>query len=289
MQIGVVYPQTEIGSDLGAIKEYAQAAEEMGYSHILAFDHVLGANTASRPGWRGTYDVDSSFHEPLVLFGYLAGITSRIGFATGVIILPQRQAVLVAKQAAVVDVLSGGRLRLGVGIGWNDVEYEALGMNFRDRGARSEEQIEVMRALWKARSITVEGKWHTITDAGINPLSVQRPIPIWLGGGAEPVIRRIARLADGWMPQFQPDGHGHEMLERMRGYAREYGRDPAKIGLDGRMRVPLDDAGTWADTVARWRNIGATHVSVNTMGEGLSGATDHIKRLEHFMEAVKTA
>jgi probable F420-dependent oxidoreductase len=289
LQIGVVYPQTEIGSDPGAAKEYAQAAEEMGYSHVLAFDHVLGANTASRPGWRGTYDVDSSFHEPFVLFGYLAGITSRIGFATGVIILPQRQAVLVAKQAAVVDVLSGGRLRLGIGIGWNDVEYEALGMSFRDRGVRSEEQIEVMRALWKARSITFQGKWHTITDAGINPLPVQRPIPIWLGGGAEPVIRRIARLADGWMPQFQPDGHGHEMLERMRGYAREYGRDPAKIGLDGRMRVPLDDADTWADTVARWRSIGATHVSVNTMGEGLSGATGHIKRLEHFMEAVKTA
>ena len=203
MRFGVVFPQTEIGADPVAIRDFAQAAEQMGYQHILAYDHVLGANPASRPGWDPTYTHRDMFHEPFVLFGYLAGLTQRIEFVTGVIILPQRQTVLVAKQAAALDVLSGGRLRLGIGIGWNPVEYEALGESFKNRGLRSEEQIEVMRKLWTQELVNFEGKWHKITDAGLNPLPVQRPIPIWFGATNKRALRRLARLGDGWFPLFR--------------------------------------------------------------------------------------
>ena len=205
MKLGVVFPQIEIGADPGAVRAYGQAVEQIGYHHILAYEHVVGANTASRPNWRGPYDIDSVFHEPFVLFGYLAGLTERIEFATGIVILPQRQTVLVAKQAAALDVLCGGRLRLGIGIGWNAVEYEALGTDFHNRGRRCEEQVALLRALWTERAVTFDGTWHRVTDAGIKPLPVQRPIPLWFGGGDERVLRRIARLADGWMPQFEPD------------------------------------------------------------------------------------
>ena len=212
MKLGVVFPQIEMGADPGAVRAYGQAVEQIGYHHILAYEHVVGANTASRPGWRGPYDIDSVFHEPFVLFGFLAGLTERIEFATGIVILPQRQTVLVAKQAAALDVLSGGRLRLGIGIGWNAVEYEALGTDFHNRGRRCEEQVALLRALWTERAVTFDGKWHRVTDAGIEPLPVQRPIPLWFGGGEERVLRRIARLADGWMPQFQPDAEGRALL-----------------------------------------------------------------------------
>ena len=229
MKLGVVFPQIEIGADPGAVRAYGQAVEQIGYHHILAYEHVVGANTASRPNWRGPYDIDSVFHEPFVLFGYLAGLTERIEFATGIVILPQRQTVLVAKQAAALDVLCGGRLRLGIGIGWNAVEYEALGTDFHNRGRRCEEQVALLRALWTERAVTFDGTWHRVTDAGIQPLPVQRPIPLWFGGGDERVLRRIARLADGWMPQFEPDDAGRALLARMQNYAREYGRDPAAI------------------------------------------------------------
>ena len=235
MLLGVIFPQTEIGTDPIAVRDYAQAAESLGYDHLVAFDHVIGANAASRPGWRGAYQYTDMFYEPFVLFGYLAGVTQRIGLVTGVIILPQRQTVLVAKQAAAVDVLSGGRLRLGIGIGWNDVEYEALGESFRNRGRRSEEQIEVMRALWTQELVTYNGRWHKITDAGLNPLPVQRPIPLWFGGRADPVLRRIARLGDGWFPLLRPDADARAMIDKMRDYARQEGRDPQhryrKLGL----------------------------------------------------------
>ena len=192
MNIGVVFPQVEIGNDPAAIRDYAQAVEAMGYTHILAFDHVLGANPPSHPGLKGPYTYKHPFHEPFVLFGFLAAVTTRVELVTGIIILPQRQTALVAKQTACVDVLSGGRLRLGVAVGWNFVEYEALGEDFKNRGQRIEEQIEILRALWTKELVTVEGRWHRVTDAGINPPPVQRPIPIWMGGESDPVVRRAA-------------------------------------------------------------------------------------------------
>ena len=285
MQIGVVFPQTEIGEDPGAVRAYADAVEDLGYAHLVAYDHVLGADTASRPDWRGPYTEKSMFHEPMVLFGYLAAVTTKIELVTGIVILPQRQTALVAKQAAEVDVLSGGRLRLGVGIGWNEVEYEALGENFHNRGRRSEEQAEVLRALWTQEVVTFDGRWHRITAAGINPLPVRRPIPLWFGGGrTEPVLRRIARIGDGWFPQMQPDEAGAAQLDRFRAYAREAGRDPAALGVEGRVRMS-DGADAAAQQAEAWRELGATHVAVNTMGAGYASVDQHIGALREFGDA----
>jgi probable F420-dependent oxidoreductase len=286
MRIGVVFPQTEIGSDPAAVREYAQAVEEMGYTHILAYDHVLGASTETRPGWRGPYTSESQFHEPFVLFGYLAALTRRVELVTGIIILPQRQTVLVAKQAAEVDVLSGGRLRVGVGIGWNAVEYEGLNENFSNRGARQEEQIEVLRTLWSATAVTYRGRWHTIDHAGINPLPVQRPIPIWIGATADAGLQRAARLADGWFPQRPPDEKARQMIERLRGYLREAGRREGAFGIEARLSIGQTPESGWVDVVERWRELGATHMGVNTMGAGLKSPTEHIEALRRAKAAL---
>ena len=284
MKVGVVFPQTEIGPDPAAVRDYAQAAESLGYSHLLAFDHVLGANAGSRPGWSGAYRHTDQFHEVMVLFAYAAGLTETIELVSGILILPQRQTALVAKQAAEVDLLSGGRLRLGVGIGWNDVEYEALGESFGNRGRRSEEQIEVLRLLWTNELVTYGGRWHRIDDGGINPMPAQRPIPIWFGGMDERVLERLARLGDGWMPQGGPDDRLRAMVDRVKAYAEDAGRDPDGIGVDG--RLPLhgtpDD---WARELAGWRDVGATHVSVTTMGAGLKSPREHIDAISGFKEA----
>jgi len=289
MRVGVTLPQTEMSSDPIAIRDYVQAVEQLGYDHIKSLDHVLGANAVSRPGWQGPYDHTDLIHEPFVLFGYLAAITQGIELVTGVVILPQRQTVLVAKQVAEIDVLSGGRMRLGIGIGWNDVEFEALGENFNDRGRRSEEQLEVLRALWTQELVTYDGKWHKITDAGINPLPIQRPIPIWIGGGAEPVLRRIARIADGWFPQLQPDDNGRAVISRLRGYASEAGRDPGEIGIDGTIAVLGRSEEEWMQDALAWRDIGVTHLSVATRGSGLAFPDGHLDLIRRFMVAARAA
>jgi probable F420-dependent oxidoreductase len=284
MKLGVIFPQTEIGTDPAAIRDYAQAAEALGYDHIMAFDHVLGANTESRPGWNPPYTYKDSFYEPFVLFSYIAGFTDKIGLVPGVIILPQRQTALVAKQAAVVDVLSRGRLRLGIGIGWNFVEYEALGENFKDRGRRSEEQIEVLRALWTKELVTFTARWHKITDAGINPLPVQRPIPIWLGGGAEQVLRRIARLGDGWFPQAEPDEKYRSLFEKLCGYARAAGRDPSAIGIEARLAIRGRPVEEWVKAATQWKKLGVVYLAVNTMNAGLASPSAHIEAIRKFKE-----
>jgi probable F420-dependent oxidoreductase len=282
MRIGVVFPQTEIGRDPFVVKDYAQAAEGLGYTHILAYDHVIGANLASRPGWQPPYSHLDTFHEPLVLFGYLAGLTKTIEFTTGIIILPQRQTVLVAKQAAAVDVLSGGRLRFGIGIGWNPVEYEALGEDFKTRGRRSEEQVELLRRLWTEPLVTFKGRWHTVTDAGINPLPVQRPIPIWFGGTDERALRRLARLGDGWFPLMNPDDNCRAAIEKVRSYAHEAGRDPGKIGIEGRISHGSGSEEAWRKELRAWQSLGATHTSFNTMKANLSSPTAHIEAIRKF-------
>ncbi len=289
MKIGVVFPQTEIGADPAGVRDYVQAAESLGYDHLVAFDHVIGANAASRPGWSGSYDSNDMFHEIFVLFGYLAALTETIELVAGVVILPQRQAALVAKQAAEVDVLSGGRLQLGVGVGWNAVEFEALAEDFTDRGARSEEQIDFMRALWADELVTYEGKWHRITDAGLNPLPVHRSIPIWIGGHADVVLRRTARIADGWMPRIPPDDEARAALGKLSGYAREAGRDPKEIGIQAaftiRGRAPSD----WLEWAAAWKDLGATHLTLNTMGSGFASPAAHIDAIRRFKEAYEEA
>ena len=287
MRYGVVFPQTEIGTDPNVIRDFAQATEDLGYSHILAYDHVIGANPASRPGWSPPYTYRDAFHEPFVLFGFLAGLT-KLELVTGILILPQRHTVLVAKQAAEVDVLSGGRLRLGVGIGWNPVEYEALGENFKNRGRRSEEQIEVMRALWSRELVTFQGRWHKITDAGINPLPVQKPIPIWFGGNDDRVLRRLARLGDGWFPLLAPDDKCRALIEKIHSYAREAGRDPASIGIEGRVMIEQRSPDDWRKEISAWTKLGATHVTVNTMKAGLASPTAHIEAIRRFQQTVVT-
>src|SRR3954470_16171382 len=203
MQIGAVFPQTEIGPDAGAVRAYAVRVQELGFAHILAYDHVLGADPAVHSPWRGPYDVDTTFHEPFVLFGYLAAVTE-LELVTGIIILPQRQTALVAKQAAEVDLLTRGRFRLGVGLGWNAVEYEALGKDFSNRGRRSEEQVALLRRLWTEQTVTFDGEHEHVTGAGLAPLPMQRPIPIWFGGATPPAFRRAGRLGDGWFPMVPP-------------------------------------------------------------------------------------
>ncbi len=282
MRIGVVFPQTEIGADPAAIRDYAQAAESLGYDHVLAFDHVLLASSRSSTVH---YDSKDMFHEIFVLLGYLAALTERIELVTGVVVLPQRQTVLVAKQAAEVDVLSGGRLRLGIGVGRNAVEYEALGEDITNRGARSEEQIDLMRALWADEIVTYEGKWQRITDAGLNPLPTKRSIPIWIGGHADIVLRRAARIADGWMPLFPPDDKARAELEKFHGYAREAGRDPAAIGIESWFTVGDRAPGDWLEWIGAWKDLGATHLTLNTMESGFSTPAEHIDAIRRFKEA----
>jgi probable F420-dependent oxidoreductase len=286
MQVGVTFPQTEIGTHPKAIRDYAQAAEDLGYEHLLAYDHVLGADPSNREGWRG-YTHKTMFHEPLTLFCYLAAITQRLELVSGVIVLPQRQTALVAKQAAEVDVLSGGRLRLGVGIGWNTVEYEALGEDFSTRGARIEEQIEVMRLLWTREVVSYEGKYHRIDEAGINPLPVQRPIPVWMGARADVGLRRTARVADGWFPLGPLDDSMREAVKRLREYIEEAGRDPESVGIEARLdvgRVPPDE---WIPQTEAWRPLGATHISVNTMNAGLRSPQEHVETIRRYKEALE--
>jgi probable F420-dependent oxidoreductase len=293
MRLGVVFPQTEIGSDPAVIRDFAQAVEGLGFHHLLVYDHVLGADVTSRPGWLA-YTIEDAFHEPFVLFGFLAAVTTRLELTTGVIILPQRQTALVAKQAAEVDVLSGGRLRLGVGLGWNSVEYEALGMAFANRGARIAEQVRLMRALWTHERVTFRGRWHTVVEAGIRPMPVQRPIPVWMGGQHDNVLRRIARLADGWMyggglpnPFVRaPSRRPRELVERLRAFAAEAGRDPATLGIEGRISVTQGTPDDWRKAADEWRALGATHLSAATMRAGLATPAAHLEAVRRFKEAV---
>ncbi len=286
MQIGVVFPQTEIGGDVGAVRAYAQRVEELGFSHVLAYDHVLGADPAVHAGWDGPYDVTTTFHEPLVLYGYLAAITS-LELVTGIIILPQRQTALVAKQAAEVDLLSGGRFRLGIGLGWNAVEYEALGQDFRTRGRRLEEQVELLRRLWTEQSVTYHGTFDQVTGAGLAPMPLQRPIPLWFGGQSDRAYQRIGRLADGWFPQVPPGPKLDEARSVVEQAAAEAGRDPGAIGMEGRATW-RGDPEKLAEHATTWRAVGATHLSVNTMGAGLPTVDDHLRVLETAAEVMKS-
>jgi probable F420-dependent oxidoreductase len=284
MQIGVTFPQTEIGADPSAIRDYVQAAEEAGYSHLVVYDHVLGADPTNRPGWQ-KYTSHHMFHEPFVLFGYLAALT-KLELVTAVIILPQRQTALVAKQAAEVDVLTGGKLRLGVGVGWNPVEYEALGMDFHTRGRAIEEQIEVLRLLWSQEVVSYQGQFHTITEAGLNPLPVRRSIPIWLGGSADILLRRVARIGDGWLPQGKPDEQMRQTLGRLRSYVSESGRDPSSVGIEARVNASTGDLDELVRLTSAWHHLGATHLSLNTMGAGFKSPAEHIQAIQRYKEAV---
>ena len=293
MKTGAVFPQTEIGSDPAAVRDYVQAVEELGYAHMMVYDHVLGADTSHHANWEGSYTSESMFHAPFVLFGYLAGITTKIELVTAVLILGQRQTALVAKQAAEVDLLTGGRLRLGVGVGWNHVEYEALNQEFGNRGRRYAEQIKLLREFWTQEVVEFEGQYHKVDHAGVNPQPVQRPIPIWMGAGAranpvptDRVLRRVARLADGWFPQMQPTNDARSTVERLKKFADEAGRDAAEIGMEPRINLGDGDPEFWQEQARVWEDMGATHISVNTMRSGLDSPQDHINAIQQFKEVI---
>jgi probable F420-dependent oxidoreductase len=284
MRIGVVFPQTELGGDPGAVRAFATAASELGYAHIAVFDHVVGADPAVHRGWSGPYDVHTTFHEPFVLFGYLAALTS-LELVTSILILPQRQTVLVAKQAAEIDLLTQGKLRLGVGLGWNEVEYEALGQNFSDRGARLAEQVALLRRLWTETSVTVAGEHEHVTGAGIAPLPVQRPIPVWIGARADVALRRAGRIADGWFPMDQPGPALARSTAIVQRAAVEVGRDPRTLGMEGRINFGSGSSSSIDQQIAAWREAGATHLSINTMRAGFSTVDQHIAALASASQA----
>jgi probable F420-dependent oxidoreductase len=278
MQLGVIYPQTELATDPGTVREYVRQVEAFRYRHLEIYDHVLGADPAVHTGWTGPYDVDTTFHEPLVFHGFLAGICD-LELVTAIVVAPQRQTALLAKQAAEVDILSGGRFRLGLGIGWNRVEYEALGQSFSTRGQREEEQIGLLRRLWTERSVTHEGKFDRIVGAGLAPLPCQRPIPIWLGGASPAAYRRMGRLADGWFPRVEPGPALDEARAIVAAAATEAGRDPASIGMGPRVSWGTGDRDEFVKTAERWREAGATHLSVDTMGSGRHSLDAHLDAL----------
>jgi probable F420-dependent oxidoreductase len=285
LRLGVVFPQTEIGTDPAGIRHYVTAVESAGFDHIAIYDHVLGASR--RPTLTGPYTLGDQFHEVMVLYGYVAAITTRIELATEILVLPQRQTALVAKQAAQIDLLSGGRLRLGVGIGWNWVEYEALGMDFRNRGQRLEEQIALMRELWSNLEVTFKGRFQTVNAVGLNPFPSRR-IPIWIGATADVGLKRAARIADGWQSELGLGPELEDNLSRLHGYLEDEGRDPAAFGIAGEVGLARSGADQALDDVRKWTALGATHISLTTMGYGLSGPDEHLAPLMRFKRAWET-
>ncbi len=283
MRIGGVFPQTELGGDRGAVRAYGEAVGPLGFSHLLAYDHVVGADPVVHPGWAGPYDVSTTFHEPFVMFGFLAAVTD-VELVTGIIILPQRQTVLVAKQAAEVDLLTGGRFRLGVGVGWNHVEYDALGQDFAARGARMDEQVPLLRRLWTETSLTADGPGERVVGAGLAPLPLQRPIPIWFGGRSDPAYRRVGRLGDGWFPQVRPGPDLDHALRVVASAAHEAGRDPSDIGMEGRVVWSPDDPDRFVRRVESWRAAGASHLTVDTMSRELPDVDAHLTALGRVAE-----
>jgi probable F420-dependent oxidoreductase len=295
MRIGVVFPTMEIGNDPAVIKDFAQAAEALGYSHLTFQEHVLGADPNREGGWqygpmghgRPGVTKDAAIHEPFVIAGYLAGLTSRIEFATGVMVLTQRQTALVAKQATELDVLSGGgRVRLGFGVGWNPVEFEALGEDFHNRGRRIEEQIALLRRLWSEEVIDFTGEWHRVDRAGINPRPAHA-IPIWLGGRTDVVLKRAARLADGFISLgLQPGEQATALVQRLHGYLKEAGRSPERFGFEGWTNLRTGGPEEWRQTIEQWRELGATHVTLNPAGQASTDPNRHIDAMRRYREAV---
>ena len=283
MQLSAWFPTRDIGGDPAKIRDWAQAAEALGYAHIEVPDHVFGAT--ARGDWRPIYNEQDPFHETFTTLAFIAAVTKTIGLTSGVLILPQRQTGVVAKQAAEVDLLSGGRLRLGVGVGWNHVEYQALGAEWHTRGARQAEQIEVMRRLWTEDLVTFKGRFHDLDSVNIMPLPVQRPIPVWFGGSSDAVVKRAAMIGDGWMPIMAPDAAAEEKLEVLRGHLRSFGRDPATFGLEGWLRMQEEKPDLWAAGAAGWKRLGAQIVMLYPMYR-IPDFGAQIETLRRFKEVV---
>lgn len=295
MQLGHMVPLTDIGGDPDTVRDYAQGLEALGYDFMEAPDHVLGANAGSRPGWEaGRNTSEDLFHDPFVLLSYVTGIAPKLSFSTGVLIVAQRQTALVAKQAACLDVLCKGRFRLGIGVGWNEVEFIGLNENFHNRGRRSEEQAQVMELLWANAHVTFKGKYHTIEDAGINPRPASGKVPLWYGGHHERTLPRIAKWGDGWMPNaYPPDQTAIEVFTQLRRLIEAEGRDPASVGIEVWTSCGAGSEADWRKEAAFWQAAGASHLCLTTTfhrrhhhriaGRSLS---DHLAALKRYRDAV---
>lgn len=281
MQLNAFFPTRDIGSDPQKIRDWAQAAEDLGYATLEVPDHVFGAT--ARDGWTPLYNEKDPFHETFVMLGFLAAVTKRIRLSSGVLIAPQRQTGVIAKQAAEADLLSGGRLRLGIGVGWNHVEYEGLGADWKSRGARQAEQVEVLKRLWSEDLVTFEGRFHKLKEVNIVPPPVQRPIPVWFGGSSDAVVQRAARLGDGWMPIMAPDGKAEEKLALLRSELVKHGRDPKRFGLEGWLRMHEADPQRWAAAADGWKKLGADMVMLYPMYR-IPNFDDQIETLRRFKE-----
>jgi probable F420-dependent oxidoreductase len=283
MRLHAFFPTRDIGTDHAKIRDWAQAAEDLGYAGIEVADHVFGAT--ARDGWTPLYNERDPFHETFVTLGFLAAVTKTIRLSSGVLVLPQRQTGVVAKQAAEADILSGGRLRLGIGTGWNFVEYQALGMDWKTRGARQAEQVEVLRRLWTQDLVTFRGRFHDLKEVSITPAPIQRPIPIWLGGSSDAAMERAARLGDGWMPIMPPD-ETEQKIAALRGHLEAFGRDPATFGIEGWLRMYEPDPARWAAAADGWRRLGADIVMLYPMYR-IPDFADQIETLRRFKEAAQ--
>ena len=296
MQLGALMPLGDIGGDPLTVRDYAQGMEAAGYDFVEAPDHVLGVNVASRPDWEADRNTSQDlFHDPFVLLSYVTGVAPRLGLSTGVLILAQRQTALVAKQAACLDVLCQGRFRLGIGVGWNKVEYVGLNENFHNRGRRSEEQVQVIQALWKQQHVSFEGRYHHIDDAGINPRPSSGRVPIWYGGHHTNTLSRIAKWGDGWMPNaFAPDDNAVKAFDDLRAQVEAAGRDPSAVGIEVWTSCGAGTPADWAHEAAFWRDLGATHICLTTTfnrrhHRRIAGTRlkDHLDAATHYREAIE--
>jgi probable F420-dependent oxidoreductase len=288
IQLGAFFPTRDMPADRVAIRDWAQAAEGMGFDYVEVSDHVLGADRKALPKFEGPYDVDDSFHETFTTLSYIAAVTEKVGLASGVLILPQRQTALVAKQAAQLDVLCGGRLRRGVGVGWNPVEYEALGQDWTTRGRRQAEQVELMNRLWTERVVTFDGQFDHAHHAGLKPMPIQRPIPVWFGGGADATLRRAAKLGQGWIPRGNPNEKAGAQIADLRRYLREAGRDAGAFGIECWIRSGATVApGEWRRSFDKWRALGATHATFYSSGQGIGTPDKQIAAMRAFIGAIR--
>ena len=285
MDIGAVIPHNEIGNDPGAIRAYAQGAEELGVTHLMLYDHVLGADPDRPGGFEGPYDKDVAFHEPLVFFGYLAAVTERVDLVTAVLILPQRQAVLVAKQAAEVAILSGNRLKLSIGVGWNTVEYDGLNEDFSTRGRRQEEQVDLMRKLWESDSLSYDGEFHRFERASILPRPSEQ-IPVLFGGSAPALIDRCARIGDGWLPLGTSNDRSRAQLEEIRRIRAERGLSMERFEVRAQAQYRGGNPDRWRSHAEAWRDLGATHLAIATHNAGETDIDGHLARIAEYQDAL---
>lgn len=286
MQFGAVLPHNEIGTDPGAMKAYAQGVEVLGATHLLIYDHVVGADPDRPGGFKGAYDKDVAFHEPFTTFAFIAAVTERLEMMTAVLISPQRQTVLIAKQAAELAILSEGRFRLGIGTGWNTVEYDALNEDFHTRGARQAEQVDLLRKLWSSDSLRYEGRFHTVDRASINPRPAN-PIPIWFGGSAPVVIERCALLGDGWIPLGSPNDSSAERIAAIRGHREAAGLSMDDFGIQAQAQFAGGDPDRWRNHAGRWHALGATHLAIATHNAGETDVDGHLDRIRQYFDAVR--